>query len=226
VPWRWTPERYRVLLRVSGGRERLMHDMSQRADAPATPGDRAHLAREVHALKNRFYADLVAAGELPLRPGVAELVAEAEAAGLQQGIVTTTSRRNVQALLAQHFGPQWAKVFSVQVCGEDVAHKKPDPEAYQRAVEALQLSPLQALAIEDSPSGAAAAAAAGVPCIVTRSHCFPDDTIEQAFGIGPGLHTRLGWRPLLSSPGSPSRAVTLADLESWYSAAETVSAVA
>jgi HAD superfamily hydrolase (TIGR01509 family) len=225
VPWRWDDAHYGALLRITGGRERLMHDMAQRSDAPHEPGGRERLARELHALKNQRYAQIMDSGALPLRPGVAELIAQAHAAGLRQAIVTTTSRSNVLAMMRQHFGSTWQQVFSVLVCGEDVQQKKPDPQAYLLALEALQLSPLQCLAIEDSPGGSAAANAAGVPVLVPRSRYFVHDTIHQAFAIGPGFHSRQGWRPALAQ-ASQGQAVTLEDLRYWYEAAETVSAIA
>jgi beta-phosphoglucomutase-like phosphatase (HAD superfamily) len=57
------------------------------------------------------------------------------------------------------------------------------------------VSPLQTLAIEDSPGGVAAARTADVPVVVTRSAYFAGDTIEGAIAIGPGLHQRSGWLP-------------------------------
>jgi HAD superfamily hydrolase (TIGR01509 family) len=213
LPWRWDEARYGELLRVTGGRERLLHDMATRSDAPPLGGQREALARELHQRKNRFYAEIVGTGALALRPGVADLIDEAWASGLRQGIVTTTSRANVEALLARPFGPRWAEHFAVVVCGEDVARKKPDPEAYLRALAALRLPPLQALAIEDSPGGVAAARAAAVPVMVTLSHYFADAIIDGAIAIGPGLHQRTGWRPS-PGPGRDGR-VTLAQVAAW-----------
>jgi HAD superfamily hydrolase (TIGR01509 family) len=227
LPWRWDDAHYGALLRITGGRERLMHDMATRSDAPAEPGERERLARELHALKNQRYAEIVASGALPLRAGVAEIIEQAHAEGLRQAIVTTTSRSNVEALLQRHFGSRWTQLFPVRICGEDVQHKKPDPEAYRLALDALRLSPLQALAIEDAPGGSAAATAAGVPVVVTRSRFFGHDAIQQAVAIGPGLDTRTGWRPPPSLAAGATAAhgrVTLADLQAWYAAAETVSA--
>jgi phosphoglycolate phosphatase-like HAD superfamily hydrolase len=37
LPWQWDEARYGDLLRITGGRERLLHDMSTRADAPRCP---------------------------------------------------------------------------------------------------------------------------------------------------------------------------------------------
>jgi HAD superfamily hydrolase (TIGR01509 family) len=221
LPWRWDATHYGELLRITGGRERLLADMSSRADAPTLAGEREALARELHRRKNGFYAELVAAGAIALREGVAELIDEAAARGVRQGIATTTSRVNVDALLRRQFGDHWLRRFAVVVCGEDVSSKKPDPQVYRQALRGLALGPLQTLAIEDSPGGVAAARAAEVPVVVTRSTPFAHDTVEGAIAIGPGLHTREGWRPV---PRAATAArITLDDLGDWHARMELVS---
>jgi HAD superfamily hydrolase (TIGR01509 family) len=221
LPWRWDEAHYGALLRITGGRERLLHDMAARADAPTLADERLALAAQLHQRKNAHYADIVAAGQIPLREGVLALIEEAAAAGLKQGIATTTSRTNLQALLQRHLGPRGPAVFSVTVCGEDVGAKKPDPEVYQRALADLGVSFVDALALEDSPGGVAAARAARVPVIVTRSAYFADDTIDAAIAIGPGLHTRRGWRPTAAAAGDGP--VRLDDLRDWHARMEWVS---
>jgi HAD superfamily hydrolase (TIGR01509 family) len=220
LPWRWDEAHYGRLLIITGGRERLLHDMFDRADAPRVPGERSALAADLHRRKNAFYAEFVRDGGIALRPGVAALMDECDARGVRQGIVTTTSRSNVEALLRAQLGAHWAARFACVVCGEDVARKKPDPEAYASALRALDLAPLQALAIEDSPGGAAAARAAGVPVMVTRSSYFADASFDEAIAIGPGLDQRAGWRPAL--PHTAGR-VTLDDLMHWRQRMELVS---
>lgn len=219
LPWRWDEAHYGQLLRVTGGRERLLKDLQQRAIVP--PHEHDALSRELHRRKNRHYAALVLEAAPVLRPGVAELIEEAATRGLQQAIVTTTSRGNVQALLERHFGPGWARRFAAVVCGEDVVAKKPEPEAHLLALQALSLPPLATLAIEDSAAGAAAARAADVPVVVTRSHYFADDVIEGAVAVGPGLHQRSGWHPGPALPGEGR--VTLDDLADWHARMELVS---
>ncbi len=220
LPWRWDLAHYGELLRITGGRERLLADMAQRADAPGHSSERERLAGEVHALKNRHYAEIVSSGQLPLRPGVRELMDEAAAAGVQQAITTTTGRSNVDALLRVHLGVDWKRRFTAVVCGEDVRHKKPDPEVFVQALRLMGMSPLQTLALEDSPGGVAAARAAGVPVVVTRSIYFENAAVEDAIAIGPGLHTRQGWQPALR--GVPGR-VTLDDLIAWRVGFESIS---
>lgn len=98
--WHWDSDRYHELLKVSGGKERIRHDIAQsRPDMLAWPDIDALIA-DLHQIKTRCYTEAVAQGRIALRPGVARLIEEARAAGLRLAIVTTTSRANVDALLA------------------------------------------------------------------------------------------------------------------------------
>jgi HAD superfamily hydrolase (TIGR01509 family) len=215
LPWRWDAERYGELLRVTGGRERILADMATQPDAPPQ-AQREPLARQLHALKNGFYAELVAGGGIPLREGVRELVEQAATHGLRQAIATTTSRSNVEALLSRHFGAGWSRLFTVVVCGEDVAWKKPDPEVYLHALAALGFTPLDTLALEDSLAGCGAARGARVPVVVTRSVYFAGDPVEGAIAVGPGLHSRHGWRPEPAAATGGDGLITLDDLADWH----------
>jgi HAD superfamily hydrolase (TIGR01509 family) len=223
LPWRWDEAGYGQLLRVTGGRERILHDMRSRADAPATADEREALARSLHQRKNAIYGDMVRSARLPLRAGVAELMNDCRQAGMRMAIVTTTSAVNVEALLGVHFGPRWRTQFAAVVCGEDVQHKKPDPEAYRLALQRLKLAPLQCVAIEDSPGGVASARGADIPVVVPLSAYFASATLEGAVAIGPGLHTRQGWRPPARAAAAPAARVTLDDLLAWCAERDTVS---
>ena len=68
-----------------------------------------------------------------------------------------------------------------------------------------------ALAIEDSPGSVAAACAAGVPVLVTRSIYFARAEMAGAIAISPGLGQRRGWQPALADAATAGR-VTLDDL--------------
>lgn len=223
LPWRWNEARYGELLRITGGRERLLHDLQTRHDAPVLADERSALVASVHQKKNAIYADLVRDAGIPLRPGVMHLLRQCREQGVHMGIATTTSRVNVDALLRVHLGAQWADWFAVVVCGEDVQHKKPDPEVYRLALHALGIGALECVAIEDSPGGVAAARAADIPVVVTQSAYFASATIEGAVAIGPGLGDRSGWRPALRAPSAAGEGVDLDDIRAWCSQMETVS---
>jgi HAD superfamily hydrolase (TIGR01509 family) len=223
LPWRWSVERYGELLAVTGGRERLLHDMARRTDAPVQAAEREELARAVHQRKNAIYAEIVDAAGVRLRPGVLELLEECRSRRVQLAITTTTSKANVDALLRANLGSGWTNWFTALVCGEDVRAKKPDPEVFTMALRRLGIGPLASLAIEDSPGGVAAARAADVPVVVTRSTYFETATVEAAVAIGPSLGQRRGWRPQALARSGPDR-ITLDDLAEWHRRMELVSA--
>ncbi len=189
LAWRWSPDHYGPLLHVAGGRERILHDMAQRADAPATAAEREALARALHLRKNAIYAERVAAGALSPRPGVLRLMDEAAAAGVQLGIATTTSGSNVQALFSSLFGADWRRRFAAVVCAEEAPQLKPHPQVYLRALQGLGVVAGEAFALEDTPNGLLAAQAAGIACGITRSAFFVHDRYPGAAWVRPDLDT-------------------------------------
>ena len=98
LPWRWSIDRYGELLRVAGGRERLLADLETQPAAPDDPADRETLATEVHTLKNTHYARLVSEHGISLRPGVMELFDECGRRGVPMGITTTMGAPKASAM--------------------------------------------------------------------------------------------------------------------------------
>ena len=94
---------------------------------------------------------------LPWRPGARELLEACRDAGVPCALVTMSWRRLAEAVVAA--APQGA--FGASVAGDEVAHGKPDPEPYLLAARRLGVEPGDCVAIEDSPTGVAAALAAG-----------------------------------------------------------------
>jgi HAD superfamily hydrolase (TIGR01509 family) len=216
LPWHWSDERYGELLHVTGGLERLLHDMASRPDAPAGAPEREALARELHAEKNRRYAAIVERGGISLRPGVLRLLREAIQHGVLLGLATTTSRVNADALLSTQLGAQWGELFAAVVCGEDAPRRKPDPQVYLRCLELLRLDPEDAIAIEDSANGLAAAGAAGIATLVTRSVFFARSSYEGALAVCDDLEHPAAPSPRL--PDARPAHVDLARLREWHAA--------
>ena len=180
--WHWTPDDYRGLLATTGGKERIAAHAA-RLGAVLTPGEIAAL----HADKTAHYTTLIAAGALPLRPGVAALVAAARAAGLRLAVATTTSRPNIEALTLAAWGLPAAEVFDVIAAGDEVARKKPAPDVYLLALERLGLPASDALAFEDSRNGLLAARAAGLRVLVTPSLYTDHEDHAGADWVAPSL---------------------------------------
>ena len=218
--WRWSVARYGELLAVTGGFERLLRDMESQPDAPLPGAERDALARHLHRVKNEHYARIVAEGGINLRDGVRELMDDCADSGVLMAIATTTSRSNVDALLGAHFGAVWQRRFAAVLCAEDAPRKKPDPLVYRMALQALDLAPAQTLAIEDSPAGVQACAAAGVAVIVTRSAYFAARPVPLALAVGESLGSGRGWSGHAAAglPAGTGR-VALAQLQAWLDAA-------
>lgn len=214
LPWRWSAREYGGLLAITGGRERLLYDLERRPNGPVDAESRAQLAARAHYLKNEAYADLVSRGGIPLRDGVVELFDECAMGRIPMAIVTTTSERNVDALLRVHLGAAWRSAFVTVIAAEQAPVKKPDPQAYRTALTAIGRLPSEVIAVEDSPAGVAAARAMSIPVIVTRSHYFADADVPGALAVGSSLGQRAGWVPALQ--GTDEGPVTLNDFSAWH----------
>lgn len=185
LPWKWDVATYRELLRVTGGKERIRYFAKTFTSSGEALSDAA--VAELHRFKTSCYANLIASGACELRPGVSDLIRCAFNRGQRLAIVTTTTRDNVDALLATTFSNSWADYFEVCVCGDDVEHKKPAPDAYRRALDYLDLPGAACLAIEDSRNGLLAAIAAGIPTLIIRSTYFDDDDFHGAWRVVDNL---------------------------------------
>jgi HAD superfamily hydrolase (TIGR01509 family) len=92
-----------------------------------------------------------------LQPGVLDLIAELDAAGVPRALVSSSFRVIVEAAL-EGVAPL---TFDTVVVGDEVSDAKPHPEPYLLGASKLGVDPTECVAFEDSPSGAASASAAG-----------------------------------------------------------------
>lgn len=114
-----------------------------------------------------------------MRDGVLDWLQKAKASGLKLGLATSSHRPWIDRH-AEQLGI--GDYFECIRTADNVAKVKPNPELYLQVLEGLGVAPEEAIAIEDSPNGARAAAAAGIKCIVvpngvTRSLTFDDSEL-------------------------------------------------
>jgi phosphoglycolate phosphatase-like HAD superfamily hydrolase len=139
LEWNWDPPLYKDLLRVAGGKERILHyRMSRR---PQDVAAHEHEIPQIYALKTKLYSAMVREGTLGLRPGIKRLIEEARSAGIRLAIATTTNPANVDALLQRAFAPSGESLFGVIVAGDEVVAKKPAPDVFDVALRRLGLRP-------------------------------------------------------------------------------------
>ena len=96
-----------------------------------------------------------------LRPGAREWLAFVAELGIPLAVATSSGPRLMKERLAD-----LQSVFGAVVTRADVTRGKPFPDLYLEAARRLGVVPAKCVALEDSPTGARAALAAGMAVIV------------------------------------------------------------
>jgi HAD superfamily hydrolase (TIGR01509 family) len=218
LPVQWSEEEYGEKLRIGGGKERmaslLTADFVREHDLPTDHDGQRDLLADWHRRKTATYKELVRAGRLPARPGIARIVDEALAAGWSLAVASTSAEESVRAVLEHVVGTDVAARFAV-FAGDVVPAKKPDPAIYRLAVEQMGVAGEDAIVIEDSRNGLLAAVGAGLRCVVTVSGYTAQEDMSEALLVVTSLGDPQEPARVLAnrSAARPGDQVTLADLE-------------
>ena len=111
----------------------------------------------VRTRRDNRRAELLA--DLDVMAGIRDYIAEGRRLGLRLAIASSSPTSYVRTHLER---VALNDVWDAVVCREDAARAKPAPDLYLRAVELLGVASDEALALEDSPNGIAAAKGAGL----------------------------------------------------------------
>jgi phosphoglycolate phosphatase-like HAD superfamily hydrolase len=93
---------------------------------PADPDGQRELLADWHRRKTARYTDIVRAGRLLPRPGIARIVDEALGAGWIVAVASTSAEESVRAVLEHAVAEANAARFAM-FAGDVVKAKKPDP---------------------------------------------------------------------------------------------------
>jgi beta-phosphoglucomutase-like phosphatase (HAD superfamily) len=204
--WFWGRRVYGELLKVAGGRERIAFFID--AMDVSNPEKKKLLSRvaAIHADKTRIYTELVVAGDVKLRAGVSTLLKEARLANLKLAIATTTTRANIDALLAHTLGQHSLQWFSAIGAAEAGVPKKPCPDIYFQVLAELELGADEVVAFEDSANGVAAAKGAGIFTVVVPTAWTKGEDLRRADLRLDGFHGLRGLRSLEALHGPAVKA--------------------
>lgn len=113
----------------------------------------------------RFYEKLYAelAKGVALMPGLLDVLDRLDAAGIPYALGSNGSRRKMEITLGPHPGLM-ARFKGGIWSGQDMPHPKPAPDIYLHAAAQMNVAPQDCVVVEDSPTGARAARAAGIRC--------------------------------------------------------------
>jgi HAD superfamily hydrolase (TIGR01509 family) len=115
--------------------------------------------------KEARFREVLGTSALPM-PGAIALIDKAHDQGWATAVVTNAPRINAVAMLK---ATGLAGRLPHLIIGDECSAGKPDPAPYQDAMAQLGSDPKRTLAFEDSPSGVASAAAAGLHVVAIRS---------------------------------------------------------
>ena len=177
LAWHWDESFYGTLLAIGGGMERLRHYADNFDPATRARADFDDLMFRVHNIKTRNYQRLLAAGVIPLRADIGQLICDARTEGVRLAISSSSKPENVIGLLRANLGPNAETWFDAIASGSVATAKKPSPDIYLWALRQLNLPARDCLAVEDSAHGLAASLAAGIPTVITVS----DYTVNENF---------------------------------------------
>jgi len=175
--WVWDRVLYKKLLKVTGGKQRIRFFLEDHDPEFLKRDDIDDLILKLHQTKTKYFVERLKNGQVPLRPGIEDLIHEARAQGLTIAIATTTTPVNVRTLLSVNLGEESLDWFACIGDGGVVPVLKPEPDVYNWVLDKLGLQSHETLALEDSLNGWVSCNRAKVPCLIVTN----DYTDDQDF---------------------------------------------
>lgn len=181
----WDVDLYGELLKIGGGKERMTAYFNKTGwpeKAPSDEEERKQFIASLHKRKTELFMALIEKKLLPLRPGVAKLIDQGLEKGVKVAVCSTSNEKAVTAIVSFLLGPERAEKIQI-FAGDVVPRKKPDPAIYTLAASTLGVDPSSCVVVEDSAIGLAAAKAAGMKCIVTKSGYTAEEDFLNADAV-------------------------------------------
>lgn len=120
------------------------------------------------------------------KPGIYELLNVLDEMGIHKAVATTTVKSlTIERLTRLNLIDR----FDYLLCGDEVNERKPNPEIYQKVLKYFDISPQDALVLEDSFVGVEAAYRAHIPCVMVPDLLPPqskqrEETIAIVSSLG------------------------------------------
>ncbi len=157
LDWYWSKKTYSRLLKKSGGMKRI-EDFSKQNGMSVN-------AKEMWKNKTNIFNKIIFSNNIGARKGVLKIVKYAKENNINIGLVSSTSKKNINTIFKILDGQINRKEFSFIGNKSFVSKPKPNPDIYFKALEVMNLDQKDCLAIEDSVESARSAVNAGIQCI-------------------------------------------------------------
>jgi len=121
---------------------------------------------ELMAIRQRYFRDVCLGTHLQLLPCVERVVRQLHDANVPLAVTSSAVGAEIDAILRR---TGIRDCFALIVDGAQVAHAKPDPEAYVVTAKKLNVPANECVVFEDSRIGVLAAKGAGAFCVAVRN---------------------------------------------------------
>jgi HAD superfamily hydrolase (TIGR01509 family) len=174
----WSVPEYHKMLQVSGGKERMRHQLHTKGFGKEVLLDEEDaLIKALHKRKTDIFIEMIESRQLPLRPGIHRMMREVNQRQLTLGVCTTSAERAAQAVVNNVLNDIR---FDFVLAGDVVKKKKPDPEIYLLALAKSGHKPEECIVFEDSSVGIQAAKNAGMNVVATVNEYTRNEDLDLA----------------------------------------------
>ena len=135
-----------------------------------------HTADELTVREFGLLMDIAKSSGLRPSEGLPDLLAFLKERNIKAAVASSSDRNYVEYILSLMGLGQY---FCATACGDEVLTAKPAPDVYLRALSLCGVKASETLAVEDSDTGAKAAAAAYSPCVAYD--VVQDEKLKQKF---------------------------------------------
>lgn len=132
-------------------------------------------ADELYAVKGGYFNEMP---KVPVMPGAAQMLRTLMAEGITRVLVTGSKQLSSLNRLDDDF--PGAFPHNLRVTATDVAHGKPSPEPYLKAMEMASVKPEQSIVIENAPLGVESGARSGAFVIAVTTGPIPASAMTTA----------------------------------------------
>ncbi|MBW7571766.1 HAD family hydrolase [Caproiciproducens faecalis] len=141
---------------------------------------------EFRKISADYSKDYIQKNGVPVKEGLTELLDYLKREGYKIAVATSSSRSSTMS----HFErTKLTGYFDQIICGDMLEKSKPDPDIYLKAAQALQVSPQECMALEDSPNGIFSAYRAGMKTVMIPDTVPSNPELEKMlFACVPTLH--------------------------------------
>ena len=157
LDWYWGRETYGKLLKRSGGIKRI-EDFAKQNGVSIN-------AKKVWKNKTEIFNKIILSNNIGARRGVLTIFKYAKENNIDIGLVSSTSKKNINTIFKALDGQINKEEFSFIGNKNLVSKPKPSPDIYFKALEIMNLDKEDCVAIEDSIESAKSAIKAGIQCI-------------------------------------------------------------